>query len=80
MKEKELLVRLVPSKRREEELFDIRKEKMGKKGGLTENGKELLVSLAGDRRWLHRPARLAKQLPSVSIHDLNKMYWQSASP
>ena len=53
MKEKELLVGLVPSKRREEELFDIRKEKMGKKGGLTENGKELLVSLAGDRRWLH---------------------------
>ena len=75
VKEKELLVRLVPSKRREEELFDIRKEKMGKKGGLTENGKELLVSLAGDRRWLHRPARLAKKLLSVSIHDLNKIYW-----
>ena len=50
MKEKELLVHLVPSKQNEEELFDIIKEK---KVRLTENEKELLVSLAGDRRWLH---------------------------
>ena len=67
-----MLVRLVPSKQNEEELFDIIKEK---KVRLTENEKELLVSLAGDRRWLHRPTRLAEQLPSVSIHDLNKIYW-----
>ena len=47
----------------------------GQKGGFTEHEKELLVSLAGDPRWLHRPARLAQQLLSVSVHDLNKMCW-----
>ena len=46
----------------------------GQKGGLTEDEKELLVSLAGDRGWLHRPTRLAEQLLSISIHDLNKIY------
>ena len=47
----------------------------GQTGGLTEHEIELLVSLAGDRRWLHRPTRLAQQLLSISIHDLNKIYW-----
>jgi len=37
-----------------------------------------LVSLAGDWRWLLRPTRLAKQLSSVSIYDLQIV--PSASP